>query len=297
MKPQRKQEITVGFLVMTAVAIFIGGYAWLAGRPVLGGRRVTVPILFSDVRGLSVGDPVLTSGLQVGRVADVELEDVGRVMVFMELTTDTWRPRIDARAQVKSFDFLGTKFVDYNPGRAEEFLREDQVITGTREADALEGASGLADQAASVLTGIQSFVDESVLNELMATLQTTRRALDAVAEADAGGVAADARVALGRLSDAVGRFDSLAANPDLESAINQLDELTTSLNEMAEGMAGATNALSRILEGMERGEGSAGRLLRDTTLYQNTNDVLVALRRLLDDMREHPGRYFHLNVF
>jgi len=297
MKLEHKQEVTVGFLVIMAVAIFVGGFAWLTGRPLLAGRRVLVPVRFADVRGLSKGDPVLTSGLQVGRVADVQLEDVGRVIVSLELTTDTWQPRIDARAEVRSFDFLGTKFVDYSPGHAEEFLAAGQIITGTREIDALEGAGQLADQAAMVLTGVQAFVDESVLNELMATLEASRSALEAITEVTKGGIIDDAAAAMRAMADAAERVDSLVANPAFERSVNQLDEVTTSLQEMADGLAGTTNALSRILEGMERGEGSLGLALRDTSLYHNANEALIALRKLLDDLRERPGRYFHLKVF
>ncbi len=297
MKLEHKQEVTVGFLVIMAIAIFIGGFAWLTGRPLLAGRQVVVPVRFADVKSLSKGDPVLTSGLQVGRVADVRLEDVGRVIVSLELTTDTWQPRIDARAEVRSFDFLGTKFVDYDPGHAEEFLAAGQIITGTGEIDVLEGAGQLADQAAAVLTGVQAFVDESVLSELMATLQATRSALETLTEIAQGRIVDDASAAIATMANAAERVDSLLANPALEKSVNQLDEVTTSLQEMADGLAGATNALSRILEGMERGEGSLGLALRDTSLYHNTNEALLALRKLLDDLRERPGRYFHLKVF
>lgn len=297
MKLEHKQEVTVGFLVIMAVAIFVGGFAWLTGRPLLGGRGVVVQVRFADVRGLSPGDPVLTSGLEVGRVAEVRLEDVGRVIVSLELTTDTWQPKIDARAEVKSFDFLGTKFVDYDRGQAVEFLAAGQIITGTREIDALEGAGQLADQAATVLTGVQAFVDESVLNELLATLEASRSALEAITELSKRGIIDDAATAMRAMADAAERIDSLVANPALERSVDQLDEVTAGLKEMAEGLAGATSALSGILQGMERGEGSLGLALRDTSLYHNANEVLIALRKLLDDLRERPGRYFHLKVF
>ena len=297
MKLQHQQEVTVGFLVILAIAIFVGGFAWLAGRPLLGGRQVSVQIRFVDVRGLSVGDPVLTSGLQVGRVSDVRLEDVGRVMVVLQLDTDTWRPRIDARAEVKSLDFLGTKFVDYDPGNAEQLLTAEQVVTGTRETDALEGASGLADQAASVLTGLQSFLDPTLADEFLATMQAAREALGVVTEFGGGSLIADATGALQSARRAVGRIDSILANPAIEESVNQLDEVTMSLQEMADGLAGATTALGSILEQMNSGDGSIGLMLRDSALYNNTNDVLVSLRELLDDMRERPGRYFRLNVF
>jgi phospholipid/cholesterol/gamma-HCH transport system substrate-binding protein len=297
MKFEQKQEVTVGFLVIIAVVIFVGGFTWLSGGSLFGGSQVTVSVRFTDVKGLSEGDPVKTSGFDVGRVGDVELDNVGRVIVELQLKTDEWRPRIDARAEVKSLDFLGTKFVDYNPGEADEFLTAEQFITGTREVDALEGAAGLADQAAAVLTGVQAFLNESVLREFMATLQATRGALETLTEIGQGRIVDEASAAMATMANAAERVDSLLANPALERSVNQLDEVTTSLQEMADGLAGTTEALSRILEGVERGEGFLGMALRDTALYHNTNEMLLALTRLLDDMRERPGRYFHLKVF
>ncbi len=61
-----KQEIKVGFLVILAMTVFVGGLMWLSGVPFVGGRQVTVPVVFSNVAGLSAGDPVWVSGLQVG---------------------------------------------------------------------------------------------------------------------------------------------------------------------------------------------------------------------------------------
>ena len=108
----------------------------------------------------------------------------------------------------------------------------------------------------------------------------------AITELSKGEIIDDAAAAMRAMADAAERIDSLVGNPALERSVNQLDEVTTSLKEMAEGLAGVTNALNRILEGMERGEGSLGLALRDTSLYHNTNEVLLSLRKLLDDLRE-----------
>ncbi len=292
-----KQEVKVGFLVIAAMTVFVGGLMWLSGVPLVGGRQVTVPVVFSNVAGLSAGDPVQVSGLQVGRVAAVRLEDVGRVVVMLQLETDRWRPRIDAQASVKSIDFLGSKFVDYVPGSSDQFLSEQQMITGLHQTDALENARDMADQAALVLTGLQSFLAPTVLDEVKGTMRSMQGALDAITDVGSGTLMASATEAIGSLRDAAHRVDSLLANPALERSVSQLDEVTESLQEMADGLAGATTALSAILERMNNGEGSLGLALSDTALYHNANDVLVSLRELLDDMRERPGRYFRLKVF
>jgi phospholipid/cholesterol/gamma-HCH transport system substrate-binding protein len=292
-----KQEVTVGLLVMAAAAIFIGGAMWLAGVPLVGNRRVTVAVQFDDVRGLAAGDAVLVSGMQVGRVSDVILEGVGQVRVDLRLDTDTWRPRIDAEAAVESFDFLGSKFVNYSPGAAEQFLSADQRIQGRRSADPLEGAGGLMDQAAAVLEGVQTFVAPEVLAELTVTLEAVRGALTAFTEIADGPLLAEATTVMQSAGNAMVRIDSLLANPGLERSVTRLDSVTASMQEMTGGLTDATTTLNSILEEMLNGDGSVAMALRDSSMYNNVNDVLVSLKMLIDDLRERPGRYLHLKVF
>src|SRR6185312_16143997 len=137
-----KQEVTVGLLVIAAVALFAGGLAWLSGKRIGPSRDVLVPVRFADVLGLRAGDPVQTSGVKVGRVDNVVLEDVGRVMVYLKVTQDH-RPHADARAQVASLDFLGAKYINYSPGTSPEMLSNGATITGAREMALAEGAAGL----------------------------------------------------------------------------------------------------------------------------------------------------------
>ena len=72
-----KQEISVGVLIIAGIATFFLGLSWLTGQSLRGGR-IEVPVRFSSVGGLSEGDPVHLSGVRVGRVSAVELEDIER---------------------------------------------------------------------------------------------------------------------------------------------------------------------------------------------------------------------------
>ena len=291
-----KQEVTVGILVMAAAGIFIGGAMWLAGVPLIGNRQVTVEAQFDDVRGLSAGDGVFVSGMQVGRVSNVVLEGVGQVRVDLRLDTDMWRPRIDAGAAVESFDFLGSKFINYTPGVAEQFLSEGQRIQGRRSSDPLEGAAGLVDQAAAVLDGVQTFVAPDVLAELMATLESARGALDVFTEIADGPLLAEATTVMQSAGNVMARIDSLVASPALERSVTRLDSVTASMQAMTGGLTQATTTLNAILDQMQNGDGSVAMALRDSSMYHNVNDVLIALRMLIDDLRERPGRYLHLKV-
>jgi phospholipid/cholesterol/gamma-HCH transport system substrate-binding protein len=92
------------------------------------------------------------------------------------------------------------------------------------------------------------------------------------------------------------RIDSLVASPALERSVTRLDSVTASMQAMTGGLTQATTTLNAILDQMQNGNGSVAMALRDSSMYHNVNDVLIALRMLIDDLRERPGRYLHLKV-
>ena len=82
---------------------------------------IATPDDTSVVIRLKEGDPVRVSGVKKGQVVRVRLERKGTVVVTLSLDPEV-RPHADAGATVASADFLGAKFVDYNPGvKAELF--------------------------------------------------------------------------------------------------------------------------------------------------------------------------------
>src|SRR5688572_14086535 len=109
-----KQELKVGVLVIVAVTVFVLGLLWLSGQTIGPQSNVVVPVRFSNVSGLTQGDPVRGSGVKVGQVANVALEDVGNVIVYLEVRRAN-RPHTDAQAMVASVDLFGEKYVDYVP--------------------------------------------------------------------------------------------------------------------------------------------------------------------------------------
>lgn len=291
-----KQELKVGVLVIAAVVTFAVGLMWLTGRTIGPTASMVVPVRLTNVMGLRPGDPVRISGVRVGRVANVVLEDVGNVMVYLEVNRQN-RPRVDAQVLIASEDFFGAKFVDYIPGSSSEFLREGQVITGTRELALTETAATLGGRAADALAGVQSLLSERTAEDIHNTLVAVERTLRVIARIGEGPMVGEARGTLQAVQRLAVRLDSTFTNPDLGRSLNQMDEVVEGLKEMTEGLATATNALGSILQKMDEGQGTFGRAVNDSTLYYDVQGAMNSLRMLLDDVRERPGRYFNLRVF
>ncbi len=291
-----KQEVTVGVLVLAAAVAFFAGLSWLTGKSVGRGAIAVIPVRFADVSGLQVGDPVQISGVQVGRVARVRLEGPEHVLVDLEIRRSVM-PHADAAVKLSSLDFFGAQRVDYDPGTSPEMLPEGQEIIGRRETQVTESASSLADQAAELMTGLQDIASESTAEELRQTLEAAQRALDAVTGLGDEDIVSEAAAAMRALRSAGERLDSTIANPAVERSVSRLDDITEGMSEMAEALAGAMQAFESILAKIDRGEGSLGRLVNDTTLTHDMHEVMVSLKLLLDDVRERPGRYIHIGVF
>ncbi len=69
--------------------------------------------------------------------------------------------------------------------------------------------------------------------------------------------------------------------------------------EFAAKLQTLVNNLAALSDRLEQGEGTAGKLFKDPTLYNNSNQVLVETRALLQAIRENPKKYltFHVKIF
>jgi phospholipid/cholesterol/gamma-HCH transport system substrate-binding protein len=291
-----KQELTVGGFVLAALVVLIGGLMWLTGQSLGGGGRVTVPVQFTSIQGLTAGDPVMISGVSVGRVAQVQLEAVGRVIVQLEVN-ERVRPRVDAQASIRSLDFLGAKYVLYQPGEADALLEDGELIVGNQERDLATGAAELTDQASAVLQASRDLLSPETAQQVRSTLNAAERAMDVVHRVGSGPMVTEAESAITSLSAAAASLDSVLSNPDLHRSLAEMDEIAVGVREMTQGLAAVSQNLALMLETMRSPEGTVGRLLTDSTLYVDMHETMVSLRMLLDDVRERPGRYVNVSVF
>src|SRR5579884_2634519 len=269
-----KQEVTVGALVLMGFAVLTAFMFWLTGRSLVS-RAVAVPVRFQNVSGLKVGDPVRVSGVKKGRVAEVRLERVGHVRVTLELDPEV-RPRKDATATVAAADFLGAKYVDYNPGASDTLLPPGQAIAGTTEEQFADVAQRAASGAEQLIAKVNRGLNPGELAaDIHHTLVATQRELERV----------------------MAHLDTLLAAANPAAAGRRLDTLSANLAQLTGRLADATGSLKTLLDRMENGEGTLGKFASDTLLYANLNATLKSLTELLTDLRERPGRYLTVKVF
>jgi len=280
-----KQEVGVGALVLLGFAVFIALLFWLTDRRV-GAQGVRVTVVFDNVAGLDQGDPVMVSGVKVGRVEGVRLQRGGKVQVILNVERDQ-RPRIDASVAIAALDFLGSKFIKYSPGVREEPLPSDRPLIGTQEQELTDMASGVANRANELLGNANSFVSPQLSQDLHNTLVATQRAMNLLSEAPEGPFVKQTTRTLAATERVMARVDSILAS----KTGARIDTLSANLASLTNHLGSATVAIDTLLRRMNRGEGTLGKLASDSTLYTDLHSLSVALTALLTDLKEHPDKY------
>ena len=291
-----KQEVRVGLLVLVGFVVFTGFMFWLTGRSLVS-KAIAVHVVFKDVSGLKEGDPVRVSGVKKGRVGPVRLQRVGHVTVTLELDPEV-RPHKDARATVASADFLGAKYVDYDPGVSDTMLAAREAIQGLTEEQFADVAQGAARSAQELISNVNKGLNPGQLAEdIHNTLIATQRGMNALTQATNGPAIQQTQATLKALERVMTRLDTLLGNANVARSGNRLDTLSANLTQLTRSLSDATGSLKGLLDKMDKGEGTLGKMATDTLLYKNLNATLKSLSELLTDLKERPGRYLTVKVF
>jgi phospholipid/cholesterol/gamma-HCH transport system substrate-binding protein len=56
-------------------------------------------------------------------------------------------------------------------------------------------------------------------------------------------------------------------------------------------------SLSGILQKIERGDGTMGKMIQDSSLYHRLDESAKSLNLLMEDFRKQPRRYLNFSVF
>jgi phospholipid/cholesterol/gamma-HCH transport system substrate-binding protein len=294
--PTYKQEVTVGALVLVGFVVFTGFMFWLTGRSIVS-KAVPVQVVFKNVSGLKEGDPVRVSGVTKGRVGQVRLIRMGQVSVTLTIDPEV-RPHKDARATVASADFLGAKFVDYDPGISDTILPKNTPIQGVTEEQFADVAQGAAKSAQELIANLNKGLNPGQLaDDIHNTLLATQRGMNALTQATNGPAIQQTQATLKSLERVMSHLDTLLGSANPSATGKRLDTLSTNLTQLTGRLADATGSLKTLLDKMDKGEGTLGKMATDTVLYNNLNATLKSLTELLTDLKERPGRYLTVKVF
>jgi phospholipid/cholesterol/gamma-HCH transport system substrate-binding protein len=285
-------EVKVGIAVILAVVILILGVLWI-GDFRLARQWQAYTAYFEEVGGLSAGDPVAVSGLEMGKVGFIALEE-GRVKTELLIEQEVVL-REDCSVEIRSIGLMGEKYVYILPGTSVEVLVPGTGLDGDYKAGLPEVAAAMGD----------------IMDEMRGAAESLRKVVDT----EGGNFS---------LAKSMARVDTVAtellallreSRSDIRSTTRTMKKVSGDLNDMigvnrdelTEGVKRFSVAAARLdslslsvkslVSSVESGEGTLGKLIKERKVHDEIEATLDNLNRLINDIREHPERYLTIEIF
>jgi len=237
-------NFVVGMFVFIALLVGSGFVVFMGGSSLFG-KEMKVGTVFEDVRGLNVGAPVFVSGIQVGRVSEISFPGDKAPAAGAS-------PTILVSVSVFS-QFHDRIRKDSEASITTQGVLGDKVLVispGSFEAGAVESGGNIASKKEK---------------ELSDYLAKGSNAVDDFAE-----IARNLNLLL-RDVQGSGKVKSILAN--FEKATAQLAASTK------DDLGPTLKSLRAILSKVERGEGTLGALINDSSLHEDLRTVLGGAKR------------------
>lgn len=141
MQTSTTRDFVVGLFVLGSLLAVAYLSANLGGLSYQGPGGFELVAVFDDIGGLSQRSPVRISGVKVGQVKVIQLDDDLRARVALDLDPALELP-IDSSASIRTAGLLGDQFVSLEPGAEDELLQSGEVFTYTESALSLDKLVG-----------------------------------------------------------------------------------------------------------------------------------------------------------
>ncbi len=280
------KEATVGLLVILGVTGFVAGTVWLKGKAF--GNPPMVHVAYHDVRTLKEGSPVRVSGAMVGQVESITLDHPGRVIVSFTYDDKLVTPTVGASAQLVGVGMLGDMAIEFDPGEGAP-LGPDQVIEGTAPSGLLDVGADLANRATTTLDRLNAMLDTSLVVDLRSTLRSSEQLMRYLADRQQGPMA-EVNATMRQLQLVSARLDTTMQQVDAPALSARIDSTLRSTGDLTAGLSAMSARIDSLLGRINRGEGSLGKLVADSSLYVELRQTLRATRALVDTLSAHPER-------
>ena len=277
-----KTEAKVGIFVLIAIILLFFMTLKISGVKRIKGEGKVYYLKFTNVSGLVEKAKVEIAGVDSGWVEKIGLTSDGFAKVKIKLKPDI-KLRENAKAYVRSYGFMGEKYIELFPGNKGKILPQNSLITNTYSEKSI----------AEVADKISVAVDE--FSKFMKNLNETMNG-----------------IGKNKLKDIVNNFDNFSYSlaqfstnlngilsknqKKIQNMLDNFDNFSVALNRYTRKISPLFNNadktfknIAQITEKINKGEGSLGKFINDNQLYTDLNDSLKNLKKISFDLAHGKG--------
>jgi phospholipid/cholesterol/gamma-HCH transport system substrate-binding protein len=292
------KEVKTAILVLLGIILFIFGFNYLKGINLL--EKDDVYYTEFDYNALSTSSVVTIKGNAVGKVQDIIYDyKTGKTRVAFSVS-DKLKFTKNSKMRLYETGLMGGNAIAIINSKEGELAKPGDFLKSEVEVGLIRSLSknfsGLSTDLNSTLKSTDTLLtnlNKIVIDESDAGLKKTISELNAALKAYKN----LAYSINGVVSENDKNITTIIEN--FKTTSTELAQITAELKEAkfgntVESLNTTLTNVNTLLAGLNNGEGSIGKLLKDETLYNNLEGASKEIEALLKDIKLHPKRYFRI---
>ena len=298
---KNSKEVIIGFTTIVSLILLYIGVNYLKGINLFKPANYYY-VACSNVKDINVSSPVFVEGFKVGLVRDI-------VYDYSTVDRITLEVRLDRGMKISKGSYVSiestllsgaelhihlNKYVTefHKPGDLLEGRFKEGMIMSV-EGNLLPVIADMMPKLDSILTGLQTLVNNPSLTQSLTNLEKTTEQLETASIRLNAFLNNDVPEITDGLKETNLNLSSFSNNlNNFSSNLNKLDfeQSVLSLNSTLENI----NALSMKINSKDN---TFGLLLNDSLLYNNLNRTVENASGLLIDVKQNPKKYVRFSLF
>ena len=298
------REVKTGVIALLIIILFVWSYNFIKDRNFTDKTR-TFFAEYSNVQGLIPTSPVLINGLKVGKISKITFHPtkVGILVAHIELENEIEFSK-NSIAQIFSPDFISGKSLKI------EIALDDAEIA--KKGDTLIGKAdvGILGMINEQIAPLQAKVESFIVNS-DTVMSNINKVLDVKNKQNIDKSLENLSITLEKFKNISYKADRIIDknNTKIDSIFNNANAAMNSFSQISDSLQkvnlaatvtklqNTLQSFNRILDSIENGQGTLGKLVKDDKLYKNLEGSTKELEELLREMKENPKRFVHFSVF
>ncbi len=321
-----RYEVKIGILAVVAIFAAFWGFKFIQGSNLFDNSNEYF-INYQNVAGLTVGTPVQISGVSVGSVSNIQLDQQSRLVQVTLDIRDNINIPVGTKAYISTISLLGEKAVELEysqPCFGDDCAPSGSTLEGSNKGilasflgtdpDA-DPADGLKAQVGSAIDTLEwkLFSEDSdnpiakSSRDLAVTMDNLKRAtaqLEGIMNANRRAISTTMdnlaslsntlngkEAAISGILDNAQQLTGNLSELELEQTVEQVNATMNRLQGTMNEADRALGSVTDVMNDVSNGKGTLGKLMTDDEIYNRLNRASQAADTLLTDFAERPYRY------
>jgi len=250
-------ETKVGIMMVVVLVLIVVLVFGVGGMDLFAGGK-EIKVMFDSTSGVAAGSAVELAGVSCGTVKDIS---------FMDIVED---------GKPKTLVVATLKVKDTTQIHADsQIYISSSGMLGEKYVNITTGTPGSALAPANMVFRGTDLSDISILitkvNQLAEGLQLSLKGINEILDPE--------------------------TIKDVKGTMASLNVFTASLEKSSGDLTASLASLRSISSSVDKGEGTLGKLIKHSEIYDDLRLTIADLQSLIKDIKEHPGKYINISVF